>query len=88
MTKLDKTEKELEKTREKTVEWQAKIQELERQKQEEENSQIAQAVRSLKMILAELMAILNDPKNNLAASGHHGPKPEASEKEDMVHEDN
>ncbi len=88
MNKIDKLDKELEKAREKAAEWQAKIRELEKQKQEEENSQIVQAVRSLKLTPAELMAFLNDPKNSLAASGHNGPKPEASEKEDTAHEEN
>ena len=73
MNKIDKLDKELEKAREKAAEWQAKIRELEKQKQEEENSQIVQAVRSLKLTPAELMAFLNDPKNSLAASGHNGP---------------
>ena len=41
MNKIDKLDKELEKAREKAAEWQAKIRELEKQKQEEENSQIA-----------------------------------------------
>ena len=49
MNKIDKIEKELEKAREKAAEWQAKIRDLEKQKQEEENSQIVQAVRSLKL---------------------------------------
>ncbi|MFR7519949.1 MAG: DUF4315 family protein [Mediterraneibacter faecis] len=39
MNKIDKLDKELEKAREKAAEWQAKIRELEKQKQEEENSQ-------------------------------------------------
>ena len=65
MNKIDKLDKELEKAREKAAEWQAKIRELEKQKQEEENSQIVQAVRSLKLTPAELMAFLNDPKNSL-----------------------
>ena len=52
---IDKIEKELEKAREKAAEWQAKIRDLEKQKQEEENSQIVQAVRSLKLTPAELM---------------------------------
>ena len=55
MNKIDKIEKELEKAREKAAEWQAKIRDLEKQKQEEENSQIVQAVRSLKLTPAELM---------------------------------
>ena len=35
MNKIDKIEKELEKAREKAAEWQAKIRDLEKQKQEE-----------------------------------------------------
>ena len=88
MNKIDKLDKELEKAREKAAEWQAKIRELEKQKQEEENSQIVQAVRSLKLTPAQLMAFLNDPKNSLTASGHTDPKPEAPEKEDTAHEEN
>ena len=65
MNKIDKLDKELEKAREKAAEWQAKIRELEKQKQEEENSQIVQAVRSLKLTPAQLMAFLNDPKTAL-----------------------
>lgn len=80
MNKIDKLDKELEKAREKAAEWQAKIRELEKQKQEEENSQIVQAVRSLKLTPAQLMAFLNDPKNSLTASGHTDPKPEAPER--------
>lgn len=72
MNKIDKLDKELEKAREKAAEWQAKIRELEKQKQEEENSQIVQAVRSLKLTPAQLMAFLNDPKNSLTTSGHTG----------------
>ena len=53
MNKIDKIDRELEKAREKAAEWQAKIRELEKQKQEEENSQIVQAVRSLKLTPTE-----------------------------------
>ena len=88
MNRLEKIEKDLEKAREKAAECQAKVRELEKQKQEEENSQIVQAVRSLKLTPAQLMAFLNDPKNSLTASGHTDPKPEASEKEDTAHEEN
>ena len=49
MTKLEKIDKELEKSREKAAEWQAKIKDLEKERQEEENSKIIQAVRSLKL---------------------------------------
>ena len=88
MNKIDKIEKELEKAREKAAEWQAKIRELEKQKQEEENSQIVQAVRSLKLTPAELMVFLNDPKHAFAASGQSGPKSEAPGKEENAHEEN
>ena len=47
MNKIDKLDKELEKAREKAAEWQAKIRELEKQKQEEENSQIVQAKKNI-----------------------------------------
>ena len=87
MNKIDKLDKELEKAREKAAEWQAKIRELEKQKQEEENSQIVQAVRSLKLTPAELMAFLNDPKNSLAASGPNCPQPEAPEEEGTAPEE-
>ena len=88
MNKIDKIEKELEKAREKAAEWQAKIRELEKQKQEEENSQIVQAVRSLKLTPAELMAFLSDPKHAFTASGQSGPKSETPGKEDNAHEEN
>lgn len=88
MNRLEKIEKDLEKAREKAAECQAKVRELEKQKQEEENSQIVQAVRSLKLTPAQLMAFLNDPKNSLTASGHTDPKPEAPGKEDTAHEEN
>lgn len=86
MNKIDKLDRELEKAREKAAEWQAKIRDLEKQKQEEENSQIVQAVRSLKLTPAELMAFLSDPKNTLSTSGQNDPKPE--KKEEIAHEEN
>ena len=88
MNKIDKIEKELEKAREKAAEWQAKIRELEKQKQEEENSQIVQAVRSLKLTPAELMAFLSDPKHAFTASGQSAPKSETPGKEENAHEEN
>ena len=38
MSKLEKIDRELEKAREKAAEWQAKIKDLEKQRQEEENN--------------------------------------------------
>lgn len=86
MNKIEKIEKELEKAREKAAEWQAKIRDLEKQKQEEENSQIVQAVRSLKLTPAELAAFLSDPKNVFATSGQDGPKSEETGKEEANEE--
>ena len=79
MSKLEKIDRELEKAREKAAEWQAKIKDLEKQRQEEENSMIVQAVRSLKLTPAELAAFFSNPA--ITASGQLGPKPE-KEKED------
>lgn len=84
MTKLEKIDKELEKAREKSAEWQAKVRELEKQRQEEENSMIVQAVRSLKLTPAELLAFLDKP--NITTSGQVGPKPD-TKKEDNDHEE-
>lgn len=84
MTKLEKIDKELEKAREKSAEWQAKVRELEKQRQEEENSMIVQAVRSLKLTPAELLAFLDKP--NITTSGQVGQKPD-TKKEDTTHEE-
>ena len=70
MTKLEKIDRELVKAREKATEWQAKVRDLEKQRQEEENSMIVQAVRSLKLTPAELAAFFSNP--NIATSGHDG----------------
>lgn len=58
MSRLEKIEKELLKAREKAAEWQARVRDLEKQKQEEENVMIVQAVRSLKLTPAELLSVL------------------------------
>lgn len=84
MTKLEKIDRELEKAREKSAEWQAKVRELEKQRQEEENSMIVQAVRSLKLTPAELLAFLDKP--NITTSGQVDPKPD-TQKEDTTHEE-
>ena len=45
MNKIDKLDKELEKAREKAAEWQAKIRELEKQKQDVYKRQAKEAAR-------------------------------------------
>ena len=84
MNKIDKIEKELEKAREKAAEWQAKIKDLEKQRQEEENSKIVQAVRSLKLTPSELAAFFSNP--TITTSGQVGPKPDEA-KENTEHEE-
>ena len=84
MNKIDKIEKELEKAREKAAEWQAKIKDLEKQRQEEENSMIVQAVRSLKLTPSELAAFFSNP--TITTSGQIGPKSDEA-KEDTEHEE-
>lgn len=79
MNKIDKLDKELEKAREKAAEWQAKIRELEKQKQEEENSQIVQAVRSLKLTPDEVR-LLDNRKAVLLVRGE---RPILDEKYDL-----
>lgn len=84
MSKLEKIDRELEKAREKAAEWQAKIKDLEKQRQEEENSKIIQAVRSLKLTPSELAAFFSNP--TITTSGQVGPKPDEA-KEDTEHEE-
>ena len=77
MTKLEKIDKELSKAREKAAEWQTKIRDLEKQRQEEENSMIVQAP-------AELAEFFSNP--GITASGQLGPKSDEA-KEDTEHEE-
>ena len=84
MTKLEKIDRELEKAREKSAEWQAKVRELEKQRQEEENSMIVRAARSQKLPPAELLAFLDKP--NIPTAAQIAPKPD-TQKEDTTHEE-
>jgi predicted nuclease with TOPRIM domain len=56
--KLDKIEREMQKTREKIAEYQNRLKELEAQKTECENLQIVQLVRSLRLSPQELKTFL------------------------------
>lgn len=84
MTRLEKIDNELTKAREKAAEWQAKIRDLEKARQEEENSMIVQAVRSLKLTPDELLHFLNNP--TITTSGQPVPKSD-TKKEDIEHEE-
>lgn len=56
--KIDRIEKEMQKTREKITEYQNKLKGLEAQKTEQENLQIVQLVRSMRVTPQELTALL------------------------------
>jgi uncharacterized protein YjgD (DUF1641 family) len=73
-----RVDKELEKTKEKISEQQARLRELEKQKTELENMEIVDAVRGMRIPLADLTAVL---KSARATSGQPGPK-SAIDKED------
>ena len=59
MNKIERIEKEMEKTREKITEYQNRLRTLEAQKTEAENLQIVQLVRSVRMTPQELSALLS-----------------------------
>ena len=58
MSKIERIEKEIQKTREKITEYQNKLRGLEAQKTEAENLEIVQLVRSMRMTPQELNAML------------------------------
>ena len=57
--KIDRIDKEIEKTREKITEYQNRLKGLEAQKTEAENLQIVQLVRSMRLTPQELTAMLS-----------------------------
>ena len=59
LNKIDRINKEIEKTREKLTEYQNKLRGLEAQKTEAENLQIVQLVRSMRLSPQELTAMLS-----------------------------
>ena len=59
MSKIDRIDREIQKTREKITEYQNKLKGLEAQKTEAENLQIVQLVRSMRVTPQELNAILS-----------------------------
>ena len=59
MNKIERIDREIEKTREKITELQNRLKELNAQKTEAENLQIVQLVRSMRMTPQELNAMLS-----------------------------
>ena len=60
MNKIERIDREIQKTREKITEYQNKLKGLEAQKTEAENLQIVQLVRAMKLTPQELHAMLKD----------------------------
>ena len=60
MNKIERIEREIQKTREKITEYQNKLKGLEAQKTEAENLQIVQLVRAMKLTPQELNAMPKD----------------------------
>ena len=58
-TKLDRIERDIEKTRAKVLEYQKKLKDLEAQKVEEENAQIVQMVKAVHLDGTQLAAFLS-----------------------------
>lgn len=58
-SRLDRIEKDIEKTRAKILEFQKRLKELEAQKIEEENAQIVQMVKAVHLDQAQLAAFLS-----------------------------
>ena len=59
MSKIERIEKEIQKTREKITEYQNKLRGLEAQKTEAENLEIVQLVRAMRLTPQELNAMLS-----------------------------
>lgn len=76
-TKIERVSKDIQKTKEKISEFQAKLRELEKQKTELENIEIVDAVRGMDISLVDLAALLKAAKSGGATSGQVGPKLEA-----------
>ena len=72
--KIERVIKEIDKTKEKISEFQAKLRELEKQKTELENMEIVDAVRGMDISLADLAALLKTAKTGGVTSGQLGLK--------------
>ena len=67
-SKINRIDKEIQKTREKITEYQNRLRELQAQKTEAENLQIVQMVRSMRLTPQELSQLLkSDPIPGIAA---------------------
>lgn len=75
--KIERVNKDIDKTREKINEFQTRLRELEKQKTELENTEIVEAVRGTDISLNDLPAVLKalrEQNRALFTSGQLGPK--------------
>ena len=79
MSKIERIEKEIQKTREKITEYQNKLRGLEAQKTEAENLEIVQMVRAMRMTPEQLSAMLSGGR--IPGMAAH------DEQEDTAHEE-
>lgn len=70
MSKIDRIDREIEKTRGKITEYQNRLKELEAQRTEQENFEIVNLVRSMCMSRDELMSFLARRRQRRAARGN------------------
>ena len=83
MSKIERIDKEIQKTREKITEYQNRLRGLEAQKTEAENLQIISLVRSMRLTPAELTALLSgEPIPGIAAAGTDYMEQEETEDEE------
>ena len=86
LNKIERIDKEIQKTREKITEYQNKLKGLEAQKTEAENLEIIQLVRAMRLTPQELTVLLTDsaiPGMAAAPAGYDA----AQETEDEAHEE-
>lgn len=87
MSKIERIEGEIQKTREKITEYQNKLRGLEAQKTEAENLQIVQLVRSMRLSPQELDAMLAGGGIPGIAAAPASPADYGTEKEDTEDEE-
>lgn len=89
--KIERVNNDIDKTKEKINEFQARLRELEKQKTELENTEIVEAVRSMDIPLTDLPAILKALRDKSGAPftlGQVGPKSIHTDKEENENEEN
>ena len=82
-TKMERIDREIQKTREKIAEYQEKLKTLEAQKTEAENLEIVQMVRAMRMTPAQLNAMLSGS----AVPGMDAASADYTEQEEIDHEE-